>query len=172
MAQLESALQWRGQTMYDRDGDKIGLIEEIYLDQETGAAGWALVNTGLIGRKSTFVPIAHAAPSEDGVRVPFEKSHVEDAPGIDFDGELSQEAESELYSHYGMDYGESRPEEEVRIGKTRGEARRVHLRKCVVTEPATETVPVQREEEVVVEKRAMPREWVRLDEDVTADERV
>ena len=76
MTQLETALSWRGHVMYDQDGDKIGRIEEIYLDQQTDQPEWALVNTGLFGSKSTFVPIQDADPSDDGVRVPFEKGQV------------------------------------------------------------------------------------------------
>ena len=108
MTRLETALSWRGHTMYDQDGDKIGRIEEIYLDHQTDQPEWALVNTGLFGSKSTFVPIQDADPSDDGVRVPFEKGQVKDAPGIDPEGELSQQQESELYAHYGMDYGDDR----------------------------------------------------------------
>jgi hypothetical protein len=108
MPELETALQWRGQNMYDRDGDKIGRIEEIYLDQETDLPEWALVHTGLLGTKSTFVPIASATPTDEGVRVPFEKAQVKDAPNIDPDGELSRRHEEELYAYYGMDYGDSR----------------------------------------------------------------
>ena len=182
MPTTEEIVSWRGQTMYDRNGDKIGSVEEIYLDQETERPKWALVNTGLFGSKSTFVPIADAAPSEDGVRVPFEKDRIKDAPNIDAQGELSQQQEQELYRHYGMDYGEgrsesglpegqsgevrdresdalgrdvsgpttdeamTRSEEELRVGKTQREAGRARLRKYVVTDQVTQTVPVQREE--------------------------
>ena len=34
--QKDALLQKRGQDVYDRDGDKIGAIEEIYLDAQTG----------------------------------------------------------------------------------------------------------------------------------------
>jgi uncharacterized protein YrrD len=36
-------MDWEGQTLLDRDGDKIGRIEEIYLVEETGRPEWALV---------------------------------------------------------------------------------------------------------------------------------
>jgi uncharacterized protein (TIGR02271 family) len=108
MPTTEQVLEWRGQDLVDRDGDKIGKIEEIYLDTDTGGAEWALVNTGLFGTKSTFVPIRDASQDPDGVHVPYEKSHVKDAPGIDPDGQLSRSEESELYRHYDLDYGESR----------------------------------------------------------------
>ena len=106
--QKEDLLQKRGQDLYDRSGDKLGSLEEIYLDAETGAPEWALVNTGLFGTKSTFVPLRDATDDGGNVRVPYEKSQVKDAPSIDSDGELSQQEEAELYRHYGLDYSESR----------------------------------------------------------------
>jgi uncharacterized protein (TIGR02271 family) len=187
--QKEALLQKRGQDLYDRDGDKIGTIEEIYLDAQSGQPEWALVNTGLFGTKSTFVPLQEADENDGALRVPYEKAQVKDAPQMDADGELSQEDESALYSHYGLEYGESRSdsglpeggsgtstgttgtdtsagappvgqdtsgpttdnamtrsEEELRVGKTEQEAGRVRLRKYVVEDEVTETVPVKREE--------------------------
>ena len=108
MPSVEQALEWRGFDLVDRDGDKVGRIEEIYLDQETDRPEWALVNTGLFGGRSTFVPLAGAEGDAGQVRVPFPKSHVKDAPSIDAGGELSQDEEARLYRHYGMDYSESR----------------------------------------------------------------
>ena len=108
MPTKEESLTWRGHDLVDRDGDKIGKIEEIYLDTDTDAPEWALVNTGLFGTKSTFVPLRGATPAGDGVQVPFEKAQVKDAPGIDAGGDLSQREEAELYRHYGLDYDDSR----------------------------------------------------------------
>jgi hypothetical protein len=45
--QKERLLEFRGQALRNRDGDKLGKIEEIYLDAETNEPEWALVNTGL-----------------------------------------------------------------------------------------------------------------------------
>ena len=60
-------------SMVDRNGDKVGTIDAIYLDDQTGEPEWALVNTGLFGTRSTFVPIAKATGSGDQVQIPFEK---------------------------------------------------------------------------------------------------
>ena len=106
--QKETLLQKRGQDLYDTSGDKIGKIEEIYLDAQTGEPEWALVNTGLFGTKSSFVPLQQATDDGGTLRVPYEKSQVKDAPKMDPDGELSQSDESALYQHYGLDYSESR----------------------------------------------------------------
>ena len=100
--------RWRGRTMIDGDGDKIGKIDEIYLDEETGRPEWALVNTGLLGMKSNFVPLTGASPEGEEVRVQYTKDQVKEAPGVDPDGQLSQQEEAALYRHYGLEYSERR----------------------------------------------------------------
>jgi uncharacterized protein (TIGR02271 family) len=188
MPNLDELQAWNGRDLIDRDGDKIGSISDVYLDDETGQPEWLTVKTGLLGTRESFVPTAEARAEGDTVRVPYEKSQVKDAPNVDADGALSQEEEARLYRHYGLDYTErtsdsglpaqgtagvtgaetqrgtdrgtvgrdvsgpetddamTRSEEEVRVGTTRREAGRARLRKYVVTENVTETVPVQREE--------------------------
>ena len=230
MVDIDTVRSWQGATMVDRDGDKVGTIESIYVDDQTGQPEWALVNTGFFGTRSTFVPIAQASASGDQVQVPFEQQRVKDAPNMDPDGHLSEQEEQELWRHYGLDYGDAatdedrdtvgrdtsgpttdeamtRSEEELRVGTETRERGRARLRKYVTTEQQTVTVPVQREEvrverepitdanldaatsgpaiseeehevtlreeEVVVDKRAVPKERVRLDtETVTEDRQV
>jgi uncharacterized protein (TIGR02271 family) len=171
--QMDNITELRGSEVVDRDGDKIGKLEEIYLDQQTGQPEWALVKTGLFGSAGTFVPLQGATREDDGLRVPYEKSHVKDAPNMDADGQLSPDDEATLYRHYGLEYGEydgdteprgeaggpghdtsgpntdeamTRSEEELQVGKTTQERGRARLKKYVVTEEVTQTVPVQREE--------------------------
>jgi uncharacterized protein (TIGR02271 family) len=155
MPTAEQAREWRGTDLVDRDGDKIGTIEDIYVDSRSNQPEWALVNTGLFGTKSTFVPIRDASREGDELQVPVEKAQVKDAPSIDSGGELSPQEERELYRHYGLDDSESgdgdadamtRSEEELRVGTTQRESGRVRLRKFVETEEVEQTVPVQREE--------------------------
>ena len=178
---METVAQWRGANVIDQSGDKVGTVEEIYLDQQTDKPEWALVKTGMFGGKSTFVPLTGASPKGDNLQVPYETDRIKGAPKIDPEQELSQSEEQELYSYYGLDYGESRSdtglpeggaptgdaerggpgrdtsgpntdqamtrsEEELRVGKQSQERGRVRLKKYVVTENVTQTVPVQREE--------------------------
>ena len=49
-------------TAVDPDGDKIGTIFDVYLDNDTDQPEWLAVNTGLFGSKVSFVPIAGADP--------------------------------------------------------------------------------------------------------------
>jgi sporulation protein YlmC with PRC-barrel domain len=108
MLDTKTAAGWRGHELIDRDGDRIGTIGDVYLDRETEQPEWITVKTGLFGTRETFVPIRDAISEGEIVRVPFEKSHVKDAPNIDSDQELSQEDERELYRHYGVDYDQER----------------------------------------------------------------
>jgi uncharacterized protein (TIGR02271 family) len=182
MPTTNDVLAWRGQELHGSDGEKLGTIEEIYVDTTSGEPEWALVTTGLFGTKQSFVPLRDASPSGDGVSVPFDKSTVKESPKIDPDGQLSQPEEAELYRHYGMDYSETgsgsglpdadstrtstgedsgpgrdtsgpntdsamtRSEEELHVGTADREAGRVRLRKYVVEDEVTQTVPVRREE--------------------------
>ncbi|MBA2729434.1 MAG: PRC-barrel domain-containing protein, partial [Euzebyaceae bacterium] len=49
----EEISQVRGAKVIDLNGDKIGKVEEIYLDKDTDKPEWVLVNTGLFGSSST-----------------------------------------------------------------------------------------------------------------------
>src|SRR4051794_38229751 len=120
MATIEKdrILGFRGKDLRDNDGSKIGSIEEIYLDTQTGEPEWALVHTGLFGSKQTFVPIRDATEADGALQVPLEKSQVKDAPKRAPDGELSRGDEGELYRHYGMAYSES--ESDTGLGEGAG----------------------------------------------------
>ena len=231
MTHTEAAVaDWRGRNAVDADGDKIGTIDEIYMDYESSKPEWLAVTTGMFGSKVSFIPIAEASETGDEVRVPYDKEQVKDAPTAEADGELSQDEESALYSHYGLGYSDAarlglpsdsdavgrdtsgpttddamtRSEEELRVGTTSRESGRARLRKYVITEQVEETVPVKREqvtlerepitdanagdategpeiseeehevtlheEEVVTEKRTVPKERVRLGKETVTDE--
>jgi uncharacterized protein (TIGR02271 family) len=241
--QTDQAVAWRGKTALDADGQKIGTVEEIYLDAETNQPEWLAVKTGLFGSRMSFIPIAEATEAGGDLRVPYSKQQVKDSPNADPDGQLSQQEEAQLYRHYDMSYGESRSdsglpeggattgrtqdtsrgvvgndvsgqetddamtrsEEEVTFGTTQRETGRARLRKYIVEDQVQQTVPLRREEvrverepitdanvgdatsgpelseeehevtlhseEAVAQKRVVPKERVRLDKDVTTEER-
>jgi PRC-barrel domain len=96
--------RWRTLQIVDRDGGTVGTISEFYLDLETRYPTWALVNTGLFGARQSFVPLLEATEISDGLKVPYEKGHIKDAPHVDPRGELSPDEEATLCAHYGIDY--------------------------------------------------------------------
>jgi uncharacterized protein (TIGR02271 family) len=104
MTAFTDAYNFRGRTLVDRDGEKIGTVEELYTDLEGGQPEWALVHTGMFGMKKSFVPLAGAAPTGEEIRVAVDKAAVKDAPKVDAGQELSEPQERELYEHYGMPY--------------------------------------------------------------------
>jgi uncharacterized protein (TIGR02271 family) len=103
---MQEIAGWKGRTAVDRDGDKIGSIEDVYLDRQSGEPEWVAIKTGLFGSNVSFVPVADATPAGDDVRIAYEKDVVKDAPNVEADGELSPEEERRLYDHYDRDYGD------------------------------------------------------------------
>jgi uncharacterized protein (TIGR02271 family) len=91
-----------GGTAYSTDGDKIGSIGQVYLDNSSGEPAWVTVKTGLFGTNESFVPLEQAELTQDGVRVPYDKDRVKGAPNIETDRELSEQEEDQLYSYYGL----------------------------------------------------------------------
>jgi uncharacterized protein (TIGR02271 family) len=168
----------------DADGEKIGGVGQIYLDDQTGDPSWVTVKTGLFGTSESFVPLSGASLSGSDVVVTYDKDTVTGAPRVDADGHLTPEEEESLYGYYGLggtgngddrgavydrgagsnqqtdpkatvgrdtsdttsDGAMTLSEEQLRVGTETQEAGRARLRKYVVTENVTQTVPVSREE--------------------------
>jgi hypothetical protein len=137
MPDLETVGTWQGRTLLDRDSGRIGTIDAIYLDDRTGQPEWALVNTGLFGTKSSFVPLARAFQSDNDVLTPYDKQLVMDAPRVDADQRLSEADERQLWRHYGLAY-------DTTDRSAQRERGRVRLRRYVITEHVEQAVPVRR----------------------------
>ena len=153
-----------GATAIGSDGDKLGKVGQIYLDQATGEPAWVTVSTGLFGARQSFAPLQGATVRDDQVILAVPRDLVKDAPNIDDDGHLDPSETGTLYQHYagylrrgGQPHGRdssgpttddamTRSEERLRVGTENTVAGRVRLRKYVVTEQVQTTVPVQREE--------------------------
>ena len=92
-----------GATAYGDDGEKIGKVGQLFLDDQTGQPEFVTVNTGLFGTSESFVPVADATFNGDRLVVPFSKDKVKDAPNVDLDGRhLDESEEQRLYEYYGM----------------------------------------------------------------------
>jgi len=98
----ERILEFRGDDLVDREGAKIGTIDEIYLDADTGEPEWALITTGLFGTKRTFVPLAEVTEEDGSLCVPHTKDTVKEAPQMEAAGQLTKDQEAALYAHYGI----------------------------------------------------------------------
>lgn len=88
--------------VFGPDGEKIGTLCQIYLDDQTGAPNFATVHTGLFGMAENFVPLDEARISGEGLYVNFPKDVVKDAPNVEPGGHLSEGEEDRLYSYYAL----------------------------------------------------------------------
>jgi hypothetical protein len=103
---IDTALAWRGRTVHDRDGEKLGKLGALYLDADDRPA-YGGVQTGLFGRHESVIPLRDAqAVDDEGLRVPFTKADLEAAPRLDPDTALTEEEEEALHAHYGAATGD------------------------------------------------------------------
>ncbi len=86
------------------DGEKLGVVDGIYYDNNTDTPSWAAVRSGLFGHHVSLVPLAAASLHGDELHVPFDKQQLRSAPHQDPDRELTPEDEIELFGHYGVAY--------------------------------------------------------------------
>jgi sporulation protein YlmC with PRC-barrel domain len=97
--------EWHGKLLVDRDGEKIGKLQDVYVDVENDEPQFGTVKEGFIGRHLTFVPLGGIKVGPDELQVPVSKEQVKSAPNIEQHGEeLSQADESALYHHYELNY--------------------------------------------------------------------
>jgi uncharacterized protein (TIGR02271 family) len=193
---LRDPREMTGATVLGGDGQKLGKVDNVYFDNNSGRPEWASIKTGLFGGHVSLVPLANAEYRDGQLQVPYRKDDVQRAPHHEPDQELSVDDERELFSHYGLDYGGdtatarsddtatggnrhgtadaadadrggrsgaegavghdtsgpttdqamTRSEEELHVGTEARERGRARLRKYVVTENVTQTVPVSHEE--------------------------
>ena len=99
---VDQVLDWRGRTVVDFEGRKVGTFRDVYLDEGTSAPTWAAVKTGPLGLRRRVVPITDAESDGDRVRVPFAKEQVLSAPAIDTEGWVPESDQSVVFRHYGM----------------------------------------------------------------------
>lgn len=100
-----SVAEWHGKMLLDCEGEKIGKLQDVYVDIENDEPQFATVKEGFIGRHLTFVPLGGIKIGPDELQAAVTKRLVESAPNIARHGEeLSQEDESALYHHFEMNY--------------------------------------------------------------------
>ncbi len=183
-------------TVLSSSGDKIGSVDQFYVDDASGRIAWVSVHTGLFGTSESYIPLDDATVQGNDVVVPYTKDQVKDAPKVNTDGgALEEDDQDVLYRHYGIggtgfadtttggytdtsttdydttttgagagvgtglgtdaghdtsgpntDDAMTRSEERVNVGTRQTETGRARLRKFIVTENVTTTVPVSHEE--------------------------
>ncbi len=95
--------QYAGYTVYDPDGDKIGKVDDLFVD-ENDQPEYIGVKVGLLGTSSTLIPwqIVEVRETDSTLIVSADDAHVKDGPTFDDDQDITPEFESEVYSYYGL----------------------------------------------------------------------
>jgi hypothetical protein len=100
-----TASDWLGKVIVDRDGERLGKLQDVYVDVETDVPQFGTIKEGFFDRHFTFVPLVGVDVGPDQLRVTALKEQVKSAPDLDLHGqEMSQADESTLYHHFEMNY--------------------------------------------------------------------
>lgn len=89
-------------TAFDNEGEKLGSVKEIFVDDNTGDPTFVEVSHGLFGMSSSLVPLRGASFDAGELKLAFVKDRIKDAPDLDSDRNLTSEQQEELYRHYGV----------------------------------------------------------------------
>jgi PRC-barrel domain len=109
---------WHGKMLVDCLGQKIGKLQDVYVDVETDEPQFATVKEGLLDRHLTFVPVGGIKVGPDELQVAISKELVKTAPNIEQHGEeLSQAGESALYHHFELNYTPPKTESGRRLAR-------------------------------------------------------
>jgi uncharacterized protein (TIGR02271 family) len=175
-----------GLTAVGADGEKIGKVGQVYLDDDTEQPAWVTVSTGMFGTRESFAPLYNASVRDGELVLAVPRQLVKDAPNVAADGHLQEAEVTALYQHYAAQLGAgaspgagdtgddgytgrhsdevdasaagydtsgpvtddamTRSEERLHVATESVAAGRARLRKYVVTENVTTTVPVSHEE--------------------------
>ena len=90
-------------TAYDKNGEKLGDVNEVFVDDQSGQPTFVEVNHGLFGMNSSLVPLRGHDFSGDDLKLGFSKDRIKDAPDFDSDKPLTPETQSDIFKHYGLD---------------------------------------------------------------------
>lgn len=143
---------WRGKTVLDKDGNKIGTLSELYVDDDTNRPKFATVQTGLFGTKQNFFPVPLARVRDDTIVLDASEDQVRNAPQIDADQELEAAQERELYQYYGLarDNAEDDNNQLTDGDSTQEDTEDTEDKSAAPTSPSEDTTDEQSTEEAAI----------------------
>ncbi len=105
-----------GKVAFDANGEELGTVDAVYLNQGTTDPEWVAIRTGRV--ETSLAPLAGATSSDDGIQLAVVAKMVRNAPHSDhppaqITPELTEAQEAELYLYYSVDYTSPTAETEV-----------------------------------------------------------
>src|SRR5215213_3618532 len=98
--------RFAGYTVYDQAGEKIGKVDDLFVD-DSDQPEYIGVKMGFLGTRSTLIPWDAVSSTDDegrAITVATDKFTAKDGPTFDDDKEITPEFENEVYSYYGLEY--------------------------------------------------------------------
>lgn len=89
-------------TAYDVNGDKVGSVQDVYVNDTSGQPDFISVNHGLFGTGTSIVPLRGHSLRDGDLHLAFPKDRIEDAPDLDDNGHLTTNDQDALYRHYAL----------------------------------------------------------------------
>lgn len=96
-----------GVEVTNEDGEKLGKVGGLYVDDATEIPTWVSVHSGLFGKHQCLVPLAQARFVDERLLVPYSKDDLALAPHHDPDVALTVDQEQTLYAHYNVGYSDA-----------------------------------------------------------------
>ncbi|WP_342318472.1 PRC-barrel domain-containing protein [Corynebacterium mayonis] len=90
-------------TAYDVDGNKIGSVKDVYLDDTTGQPDFVTISHGILGIGARIVPLHGHTLRDNDLHLAFSKSRIETAPELSDNGHLTTADQKAFYRHYGLE---------------------------------------------------------------------
>jgi len=100
-------------TAYDVNGDKVGGVQDVYVNDTTGQPDFVSVSHGLFGGGDSIVPLRGHTLENGDLHLAFAKDRIEDAPDLDENGHLTNADQEAFYRHYGLEGVEERTKYET-----------------------------------------------------------
>ena len=95
--------RFAGYAVYDQDHEKIGNVDDLFLD-ESDHPEYIGVKMGFLGTRITLIPfqMARLNDARQVLKVAADKETLKNGPAFDDDREITPEFENEVYSYYGL----------------------------------------------------------------------
>src|ERR671928_2018419 len=101
--------QYAGYEVYDRNGQKIGKVDDLFVD-EHDQPEYVGVKMGFLGLEGTYLIPWELTRIQEGdrrIEVSVDKAQVKEGPSFNDDEDITPEYEERVYSHYGLQHAQT-----------------------------------------------------------------
>jgi uncharacterized protein (TIGR02271 family) len=114
--------QYAGYEVYDRNGEKIGKVDDLFVD-ENDQPEYIGVKVGFLGTRSTLIPweVARVDENDHRIEVSVDKAQAKEGPSFDDDQDITPDYEERVYSHYGLQRAQTNGEQRGGYGEYYGD---------------------------------------------------